>query len=199
MSLRLYTEALLAKFRGVFENTVIAQPDNFFEVLQKYQVSNNDSKEPKLPAISIYRTSASLESVAGNFSGVHTGRSTNYPTPDKTTIHNVVTTPLRLEFLVEVWCKSRTTCDDLVSELVLWLKRDPNISFAIPKTDELQHYSVAILGEIIDNTELSDFENQGRLYRSTLTLVIDNAQLFNTYTKKTVLSSDVKIHDHMEE
>lgn len=124
MSLNLYDKAVRDKFRSVYPNTVLAEPDIFFEVLLKYQASlGKSNNEPELPAISIYRSSLSLDSTAGNYPGSIIGRKTDYPIGDKSLVHNVRSIPIRLEYMVEVWSKTRSTLNDLISELVFWLKR----------------------------------------------------------------------------
>lgn len=190
MSLNLYDEAMLNKFRGVFENTVFSGPDEVFEALAEL---HGASEVPKMPAISIHRYQSSVNSRLDSHPGSFLGQKLSYVDQTKSEVYNTLTMPLQLEYMVELWATKRSIVNDLTSQILFWLKRRPNIKIDIPKVGEEQVFSIDVMDDIPDNTQISDFTERGRLYRTTLTLVIDNARLFNVYQDKTVLLVDVDL------
>ncbi|AMM44840.1 hypothetical protein SP15_041 [Bacillus phage SP-15] len=195
MSLNLYDDAMLEKFRGVFPNSVFAQPDQFFIALEEL---NGSGSIPKLPAISIYRSQTSIATQISSFPDLNRGRRLNYHTDAKADVYNARSIPMRLEYTVEFWSKEKRVLNELTEQIVFWLFRKPELTIKVPMSAEAQDFTIQVSEDIVDNTELSEFGDKGRLYRSTLTLIIDSARIFNVYEKKTVLLVDVDISNEGE-
>lgn len=193
----MYDKALLDKLRSAFPNTVQAEPDRFFEALDELQkeIKDKGKNVPKLPAMSFYRSQTSVSTPLLNTPARQIGRKLNFTNPEETSVFNGRTIPLRLEYMLELWSKEKSVLNDLIGQMLFYLYRKPNLEIQIPKSQETQVFSIAVDENIMDNTEVSEFDDKGKLYRATLTLIIDDAQLFNVYEKKTVLVVDADIFD----
>ena len=89
--------------------------------------------------------------------------------------------------------RNREENDELCRELILYIHRHPELIAEVTYLGITQRFGFHwFLGnDIVDNSEIAEFENRGQYYRSTLSMVVDEAQLL--YVEKYVPVKEIQI------
>lgn len=174
MSVYLYDEALINRIRTVIQDKKvhIITPEKMFTK------SNDKHDAPKFPAVSIYRPSYNLSTLRRTITGYRVGQSDYDEVSAR--IYSTKTLPISINYQVDVWTRKREQNDEFVRELLWFFTLFPQHKIIITYEDFERAITFnAFLGEeIIDNSDINNFENYGQYYRSTFNLTVDEAQLF---------------------
>lgn len=162
-SLELYDQAIYKKLKKLYPNTIATFPDRaMFD-------SNNKSKV-SLPLISSYRVSNDVDFSNVNHAHLFSGMRTS---------ENVVTysIPIELLYTIDIWGDSRNEADQLYYDLLFALYRKPNIELDMSDTDELKVFSMRLLEQSSSSNLFEQSLDQNRIYRYTLTYIINEARM----------------------
>ena len=129
----MYDTALRDKLKEVFDNVIDASED------KALQLSEDGEALVKLPLVSIWRLNNNLSQEVSQFPLKEYGRRTNKR------VNNAILTNYELtfdiEYQIDVWSDRRSECDDLFSELLLFLLREPNINITDINTPKVKKTS----------------------------------------------------------
>ena len=157
MSIHLYDEALKNKLKEVFENVVDASED------KALQYSENGEALVNLPLISFWRLNNNLSTDYAQFPLKNIGRRSNKM----------------------IWSDRRSECDDLFTEMILFLLQEPNLVIHDPNLNQSYNFPLQIT-ETVTNVDLTQFSEQGNLYRQVITISIPNATVFFPVKRKII-------------
>ena len=86
--------------------------------------------------------------------------------------------PVTLQYQIDIYATKRDVCDGLTSELVMYLKEHPYIDVQILDAGKrVIQFNFDLDESVMDNTDISGFDEMGRFYRLTLTATITSALL----------------------
>jgi len=191
MSVNLYDEAVLNKFKGIFYNTVYAQTDMAFQA--SAELDKNQGKM-RLPLFSIYCMNYTISLDWLNWGRTRVGRRSRFTdTENYTEMEREQTVPMRLEYQLDVWASTRSDLNDIVRELLFWIVQNPTFVVENPLNGEKYNFNLYISSDLQDNSDVMTHESRGRIYRMTIPLMVDEAVLFKVYDIKTVLEPLIEI------
>lgn len=98
-------------------------------------------------------------------------------------------------YQIDVWGTDRLSTEQTIQELVFWLYRNQQISVKL--MDEDLNFTFSIDNQIVDNSDLTIYQTQGKLYRYTLGIELQGV-LLETQNFFTLLHPIIKI-DEMKE
>ncbi|AWD93022.1 hypothetical protein HSE3_gp070 [Bacillus phage vB_BceM-HSE3] len=174
-TLNLYDQAIEDKFKEVFENSIYADPVKAFKESAK---ANNN--EVKLPLLSVYRSG--LEPDFARHANLGNRGRLLQKTVDKETGLIIKALPSKISYTLDIWTQSRSDLNHLLEELLFYLLEFPAlyIEFEIEDQEEgLQIESHIELESVTDQTDLSQSEEEGLLYRTTIEFHLGESNLYN--------------------
>lgn len=177
MSIHLYDEALKNKLKEVFENVVDASED------KALQYSENGEALVNLPLISFWRLNNNLSTDYAQFPLKNIGRRSNKMINNSKVVNYELN--FNLEYQIDIWSDRRSECDDLFTELVLFLLQEPNLVIHDPNLNQSFNFPLQIT-ETVTNVDLTQFSEQGNLYRQVITISIPNATVFFPVKRKII-------------
>lgn len=184
MSLTLYNDALLSKFEGIYDNVVYSTTEEAFrKSALKMQKSN-----VTLPLISFYRTGFNITANLRNDPEFRSGRSSLLQSEDST-VRKLRSVPVTIQYQLDLWAQSQVVLDQMIQEVIFWLVGNPIVKVEVPSVGYQVDFSIMLEDDIVDNTDIQSFEEGGRIYRKTLSLMTQSARLFSFHDIKTVLHS----------
>lgn len=190
MSVYLYDQALTERLRKVTGDSRIhvIDPDqsvNFFA-----QISHD---EVEYPAIVLSRKSVSLLDYRNQPVAL---KGQTAKIKDDNLVVKAQLIPMRIDWNLDVYTVDRYTCDEIIRELVFYFVSNPRFEVQVPyQLDIAQNFDIMISPEIVDNTDLVEFQNRGEFFRETLSLWTENAHMFSSrlqYPVYSVPDVDVK-------
>jgi hypothetical protein len=184
----------------MFSGKVIISPvDEAFDYAFK-----QTSGDVKFPFISLYRNpNITIDDKNNGIDQFHDGESIQNPmiiynedgsikgTTDKLA-KNQHSLYIILEYQVEVWATTKKDVEQATQELIFWLKENQQVSANI-MGDDLT-FSFNMDPQIVDNSDLSLYNSQGKIYRYTLSISMQGV-LFRTKNFFTLIHPDVKIKE----
>jgi len=200
MSIYLYDESIMYMFRDVFDNCVFAPTDEAFRKSAQRRSDEDDEPtgEVKLPLISIWRENVSAtpdQNWRQLRSGIRYGHEYDEveETDDKENYIFLHALKMRIDYQIDIWATSRRLTDDLFTELVFWLMQSPKvqISKVMPDDYEDDFNFYLQLEDFTDNSDITSFRQEGRIYRITITSFIEDARIIKSTSKPTVLERDI--------
>jgi len=172
-----YDNSMVTKIKDVFSNTVYANTDIAFE-----ESARINGDKPKVPLVSLWRTSWKLDSVNYNEKSLRSGR---YTKTDMESLRSkdLRSLPIEINYQMDVWGTKRTSVDQLVKELIFFFYRSPNllVIFNEQKSDIQFSNSdswVEVEPDFDEGTDPSSFQDKGPIFRTTIELILKNAMLF---------------------
>lgn len=164
-----YDKSLISKIKKVFDpdRVVYAPVDKFYD---RY-LMHNKNKSIDLPAISIWRTNMEFDP----FTPFTQSRVANFrmDTTDELVARQIYSMKVQLTYNLDIWASTDVDRDDLLKELLFFFIRYPNISI----TYQDQNFAFPVhVDPPEDTTDISNFENNGDLYRITMPLLIKDAR-----------------------
>lgn len=191
MSVIYYDTALKEKVKEVFNNTFFATTEEAFK-----ECARINNGKVKLPLISIFRPMGfTINTSRYNEDAFRRGyfikKIRDHPDGKMQVMKEL---PVRLQYQIDVWTATKSDCDRLTEELIMWLLYRPYIEFVNPRVDLQKHdeengsvsktikTALKIEETIQDNSEVMSFEDRGRYYRNTFEIFFDEPRLFSYST-----------------
>lgn len=199
-----YHEALMNLFKSVFKGNVILEPvDTAFD----YAIKQSKGKL-SFPFISIYPTpTITLEHRNNNFASYKEGLKLYKEVPvydnygnlvDSTgkISKNVKTLYINIEYQIDVWALDRSTVEEVMQELVFWLYENQEVSTEYQ--GQKLKFTFSIGDSIQDNTDLTSYEANNKLYRNTINIMV-SATLMRSENYFNVIEPIVYVNIKKEE
>lgn len=191
MSLQCFDEALEKKIQNVFENTEIAHEEKMYsDAIENDAVLN-------LPIITIWRISNVLAFDKSTDARIRSGYKAY--SKDNKTVTAIQSLPVLITYQIDIYSDRRREVDDIFKELCMFLYINDSLRVVFNLSDTValeEDYTL----KLIDNqsqTDFSSFDDKGRLYRETVNLEIQNADL--PFLKDSPVVSHIPIHQYVIE
>lgn len=168
MSLILYDQALKDRLDAIYDNVIMAPPDDAFK-------RSNKEGKVKLPLISAYRMSNPPRWEDFNHPEAFRGR---YTMRDKD--GNYVQTasiPVDITYQIDIWAQERVYADGLFRELTFEFLRNPDLMIELPTLEQPEVFSMR-LTDVETSTEYGDFGDRNNIHRYTMTYEVEFARMF---------------------
>ena len=195
-----YGEALKKLLKEVFNGDVIMEPvDTAFQYAVK-QTENN----VKFPFISIYHDNTiQLDNKNNGMPGYHFGLSYQNPLPvyddhgdfkgtNNRLAKNVQFLYIIMSYQIEVWALKRSDAEEVMKELLFWLYQNQQVD--INYNGELLSFSFTINNNVIDNSDLTSYMNNGKMYRYTCGIEIQ-CTITRSENYFTVIKPNIKVEE----
>jgi hypothetical protein len=180
MSVKAYDDAIINKFRSIFnDNTIYILP---VENAIRFSAQLNKDNV-KFPMISTTRLGYSIRKSDINFSAKMYG---SFVTRDGEN-NNVFaqTIPIRIEYQLDVFTVDHESCDEIVRELIFFFEQHPTLEAHFDYGLNIDHnFNIYLNEEIVDNSDTVEHVNNGVMFRNTLTFYTDDAILFRSKKQK---------------
>ena len=176
MSVKAYDDAIINKFRSIFNtNSIYILP-----VENAIRFSAQLSKDNvKFPMISTTRLGYSVRNDYINLPAKTVG---SFVTRDGNN-NNIFaqTIPIRIEYQMDVFTVDRQSCDEIVRELIFFFAQHPTLIAHFDYGLNIDHnFNLYQNDEIVDNSDTVEHVNNGVMFRNTLTFYTDDARLFRS-------------------
>ncbi len=192
-----FGEAFKNILKSVFAGDVVMEPVN---TAFQYATKQTDNKL-KFPFISFYPNSnITLDNSNNSTPQIHEGLAFENPMKIyEESNHELKGTNERLAknqnflyiiigYQIDIWGTDRLSTEEVAQELVFWLYRNQQISVKL--MDEDLDFTFSIDNQIVDNSDLSLYQTQGKLYRYTLSIDLQGVLLetknFFTFLKPVI-------------
>lgn len=185
MSIYIYDKAIIEKFKEILGDPRISIVP--FE--SAFRRSGVDGDDVTLPFVSISRQGWSLTQHTKNITAYMVGK----PKTKNDVYYTNAYLPIEIQYNIDITTRNREENDELCRELILYIHRHPELIAEVTYLGITQRFGFHwFLGnDVVDNSEISEFENRGQYYRSTLSMVVDEAQLI--YVEKYVPVKEIQI------
>jgi len=190
MSFFVYDEALKLVLKKLLPNTHYTQQPLGIEEASKLTDSTI------FPMMSFYTgnirirkegTSRSMAKYSTILQGIKDGKSVSL---------NAI--PFYIEWQVDLYDPDKRVVDEMVRELIFFLTDKPFIWIEIPYgLNQQVGWNIDYDENIVDNSDLVEFKETGRVYRKTVTLFTDEAWLFKTNLAPSLAYIDIKVNDEV--
>ena len=185
MSIYIYDKAIIEKFKEILGDPRISIVP--FE--SAFRRSGVDGDDVTLPFVSISRQGWSLTQHTKNITAYMVGK----PKTKNDIYYTNAYLPIEIQYNIDITTRNREDNDEFCRELILYVLRHPELIAEVTYLGITQRFGFHwFLGnDVVDNSEISEFENRGQYYRSTLSMVVDEAQLI--YVEKYVPVKEIQI------
>lgn len=134
----------------------------------------------KLPLVTVWRPGYSFYDMTDTMAATFRGAPAKV-SDDQTSITSLQYLPLHIDYQLDVFTRTREENDELVREIVWYFRLYPQIKITVPYGLNMPiTFNIFFNSEVTDNSELTEFENTGQYYRSTLSMYTDEGKLFKT-------------------
>lgn len=180
MSVKCYDDAIINRFREVFNsNTITILP-----VENAIRFTAQLKKDTVLfPMISTTRLGYAILNDNVNFAAKMTG---SFAKRDG--INNNIyaqSIPIRIEYQMDVMTVDRESCDNIVRELIFFFHQHPTLEAHFEYGLNFDHkFNLFLNDDIVDNSDTVEHINNGVLFRNTLTFYTDDSRLFASLKQK---------------
>lgn len=180
MSVKSYDDAIIGKFREVFNDDTISilpveNAIRFSAQLRKDNVT--------FPMISTTRLGYSIRNQDVNYNakmiGAYKGKNDNNDNIFAQTV------PIRIEYQLDIFTVDRVSCDEIVRELIFFFLQHPTLIAHFEYGLDIEHkFNLFLNDDVVDNSDTVEHINTGVLFRNTLTFYTDDAVLFRSKKQK---------------
>ena len=182
MSAYLYDEAIVSNLRKVIgdDRIHINVVENAFNVIPRI-----DDDKFTLPLITLSRTGWRILSDNHNHSARFEGDVVEIrPYNDTQRIKRVQFIPMKIDYNLDVWTRSRRENDEIVRELFWFFLISPTLQVHVPYDLEFDHnFNIFIEEDVEDNSDLQGQFNHGEYFRQTIHLYTDDAKLWKSSSR----------------
>lgn len=194
----IYHEAVKKLIQSSFSGQVVLeQVDTAYDNAIK-QVKG----KMKFPFISLYPTpTIEFENSKNSFPSYNIGSPMftqvpvfddygNYTGSDNRVAKNVKSLYINIEYQIDVWAIDRQTAEEVIRELMFWFYENQELSvvfYGQPLT-----FTFTVGNNIQDNTDLVNYESNGKIYRYTTNILLSTA-IFRTENYFTVQKPKIDI------
>lgn len=194
----IYHQALKDFIGSVFVGDVIFEPvDTAFD----YAIKQTKG-QVKFPFISIYPASnIEISDRNNNYIAIKEGRPLYQEVPiydeqgketGKTNkvSKNVKNLYINIEYQIDIWSVDRSSVEQVTQELLFWLYETRELS--IKYYGKELYFTFTIGSNIVDNTDLVNYETSNKIYRMTLNILVTGS-IYRTENYFNVLSTDITV------
>ena len=174
MSVKSYDDAIIDKFRRVFNTDVIhilpvENAIRFMSQLKRDKV--------EFPLISTTRLGFSVVGSNVNQAAKMTGSFVRRDGKNNNIFAQSI--PIRIEYQLDVFTVDRESCDEIVRELIFFFYTRPTLKAHFKYGLDFEHnFNLFLNDDVVDNSDTVEHINNGVMFRNTLTFYTDDARLF---------------------
>lgn len=194
MSADLYDNAIINSLREITQDTRIhiSPVENVFRTIAKLE---NTEDKIELPLISVTRTGWSL--LNAHHTQKLAGDTLSYDT-EKDWVQNIQMMPIQINYLLDVWTKTRKENDLIMRELIFYYSTHPTLKVQIPYNSDYEHtFNIYFNADIDDNSDIVEHKNRGEYFRQTIGFYTDDAYMWKTSSRPfTKVIIDVEVEDY---
>ena len=175
MSVYLYEKSLVNRLREITGDSRIhiISPDNPISFMAQI-----DRDKVSFPAIILSRGPVRLQEYQNQVVAL---KGQTAKIDDESFVVKAQLLPLHIEWNIDVYAVDRFTCDEIIRELVFYFVTHPRFQVEVPyQLDIPQNFDVFVMDDIVDNSDLVEFDNRGECFRETLTIYTENAHFFSS-------------------
>lgn len=176
MSVKCYDDAIVAKFRSIFNDQTISilPVENAIRFVAQLQ---NDTV--RFPLVSTTRLGYSLVNNNKNFTAKKIGSFVRRDGENNNIFAQ--TLPIRIQYQLDVFATDRQTCDEIVRELLFFFEDRPTLVAHFGYGLNIDHnFNLFLEDDVVDNSDTVEHINKGVMFRNTLTFYTDDARLFRS-------------------
>lgn len=163
-----YDKGMINKFKSVFPNVIFSPGE---DTTLSTQASYEDDYVVKLPLIAINRINQNVND--SMYVDAETRRGRVYGVQED----RLMSIPIILSYQIDIYSDKREEVDDIWRELVRFIKINPNIEIEIKRYNIKTEFPLMLI-DSDTTTDVSSFDDKGRLYRITMNTEINQARLF---------------------
>ena len=194
-----YSEGLKVLLKKSFSGDVVLEPvDTAFQYAIK-QTENN----LKLPFISFYPDNTIYIDKNNGMPGYDFGKAYQNPLPiynedgslegfNKRLAKNAEFLYILLGYQIDVWATTRLEAEEVLQELIFWLYRNQQVE--IDLNGEPLAFTFEIDDNIVDNSDLTSYATNGKMYRYTCSIQLQGA-IMRSENYFTVVKPNVKVEE----
>ena len=180
MSVTLYDKAIIDELQRLTQDTRIhiAPAENVFATVGKLE---NTFDFVELPLLSVTRTGWSIQPPqhSQKFEGV-----TYQYDVEKDYVQNLQMIPIQINYLLDVWSKTREENDIICRELIFYFFNHPTMKVTVPyDADYVHNFNIFFNNDVEDNSDIVEHKNRGEYFRQTLSFYTDDAYLWKTSSR----------------
>lgn len=174
MSIKAYDDAIINRFREVFNDDIIyilpvENAIRFVAQLKKDDV--------KFPLISTMRLGYSIVSSNVNHNAKMIGSFAKRDGENNNLFAQSI--PIRIEYQLDVFTVDKQSCDEIVRELIFFFYQHPTLQAHFEYGLDFNHnFNIFLNDDITDNSDTVEHINNGVMFRNTLTFYTDDSRLF---------------------
>lgn len=193
MSVYMYDDAIIQEMRGLVHNdsVYIVPFEESFNLMSRVK---DDSV--KLPLIHLTRVGWSIIADRESHPQIFTGAVTSF---DQETLKMLrhQTIPIRIDYQLDVITRNRLDNDLLMRELIFYFKTHSSLEVLVPYGLNFRHkFNVFLSPDVDDNSDITQFSQQGQYFRQTMGMYTDDAYLWKSSNEPVniVDPDDVSLH-----
>jgi hypothetical protein len=186
MSIKLYDDALLNKFKIWTQDTVLTltgvdQSTRLFSTV----LDKNNDKPIQLPLIALSRPGGFVIEDKYKQSRSYSGIKASYNN-ERGAILNAVR--ISIPYQLDVYARYQEEADEYIRNIVFNIINYPNLKIEIPYHDLglLHDSSLRISSDVEDNSDVPERLIPGQFTRYTISFIVDDAYLFDVRVKDNV-------------
>lgn len=192
MSIYMYDEAIVKSFRNLVNDNriTITPPDNVFRTIGRIAEDRIE-----FPLISLTRTGMSINMSSVQHFTKFEGATVEYD-EDENKFKKIQAIPIRINYLVDVWTKSRKENDSIIRELIFYYMTHPTLEVDIPYGLDISHnFNLFLDEDIDDNSDIVEHKNRGEYFRQTLSMYTDDAYIWKSSSRAPTYIEIDKVSD----
>lgn len=185
MSAYLYDEAVVNNLRQIVgDNRIQILPvDRVYDIIPRI-----DDDKLTLPLISLTRTGWEILSDDANHSSKFEGATSRIIYNDKkfneTRIQKFQFVPMRIDYSLDVWTRTRRENDEFIRELYWYYMMSPTLQITVPYDLDFDHnFNLFVARQIEDNSDIAQHTIKGEIFRQTISLYTDDAKLWKSTSR----------------
>ena len=193
MSIKLYDDALLAKFNKWVANrqttlTGVNETKRLFETI----IDKNNDKPIQLPLIALSRPGGYSILNRNKRPLTHIG-ATAVLNEKRGGKLNIV--PISISYQIDIYTRYLEEADEYARNLVFNILNYPKLTIELPyENQHIQHVSnIRLNSDIEDNSDIPERLIPGQFTRLTATIEIDDAYLFDLRIRDNISISEIKL------
>lgn len=193
MSIKLYDDALLAKFKKWVANTPttltsVNETKRLFETI----IDKNNDKPIQLPLIALSRPGGYSILNRNKRPLTHIG-ATAVLNEKRGGKLNIV--PISISYQIDIYTRYLEEADEYARNLVFNILNYPKLTIELPyENQHIEHVSnIRLNSDIEDNSDIPERLIPGQFTRFTATIEIDDAYLFDLRIKDNISIGEIKI------
>ena len=195
MSVYLFDESLISSLRSILSDNRVS----IITAEKAFTKAGAINDDVALPLVTVWRPSYSLISFQRSTPGIYRGEPVQtYQNSSGATVFDMLKyLPIHINYQFDVFTKTRQENDELARDLIWYFTLYPQITLTIPYGLNMPiTWNLFFSDEVTDNSQISEFENSGQYYRTTLNCYTDEGKLFlvdNVLGDSVVASVEVEV------